>query len=202
MLFNSNIKENIIEGINSIINMNDSTWNNIDINIKLKLIHHYCNIFNKNINNYDFLSIPLKSIKPKKLIEFAGFNKKINNELFNEYRKSIIDFTKKFRIECHSLKYNTIINLENNYYLDLLNNYNLIVYNFLIKNYKNITAKNLFYKLSKKVCAKTREYFPRAFFKKIRRIILQNRTLKNIYIIYSGSGFNYIHMMISCLVDS
>ena len=88
MLLSANLQDNIINKISDIINTNDVVWNNLELNIKLKFIHHYCNYFvNDKNTNWNIISIPLKNIKPKKLIQFAGFNKQTNCSLFNEYNK-------------------------------------------------------------------------------------------------------------------
>ena len=104
LLLNHDIKNEIINSLNKIINIEDNSWNNLDLNLKLKVIHHYCNIFTKNnsINKnddrkIDNIYIPLKSLKPKKLIQYANFNKQYNKKLYNEYLDTIQSLTIEHR---------------------------------------------------------------------------------------------------------
>lgn len=143
-LLNSNIKNQIISSIKNIININESSWNELDKNLKTKIIHHYCNIFNnsndKNNIDWDIISIPLKSIKPKKFIQIYGINKNNHKKLFNDYldkiQKYTICFRNKFCIK--DKKYFIYSNLPKNEYNNILNNYNEILYNFITENKKNI----------------------------------------------------------------
>ena len=177
---NTNIKTIILNAIYDIINFNDDNWKNIDLNIKLKLIHHYCNFFkntnlqqnvffkntnlqqndffkntnlqqnkilqqNTNLQN-DFIYIPLKNIKPKKIIQFAGFNKQINNDLFEKYKKDILNYTREFRTNFNNKnnKIYTFNNLSKSVNDEILFEYNKINYLFLKNNLNNIDIKNLF----------------------------------------------------------
>lgn len=149
-LINSNIESKIIEGINSIINIQDIEWSGLDTNLKLKLIHHYCNcIFYKKVDNkiWNLISIPLKSSKPKKLIQAAGFSKLTNKNLFNNFQKLILDFTIEYRtkyVKNKSNIYYTYKNLPKNEQELLINSYNKIVYIFLINN-QHLIDVNIFY---------------------------------------------------------
>lgn len=143
-----NIKEKIIYNINEIINYQDQDWSNLDIDIKIKIIHNLCSQFKNNelknsFNN--FLNIPLKSIRPKKLIQICEINKKNNLDIFEEYKKSILNYTINFRNNYNSKKkYYSYSNISKDNYNEILNNYNFLVYNFLNINI-NIINHNLFF---------------------------------------------------------
>ena len=151
---NVELKNDIINKLNEIILINNDDWNNLDINIKIKLIHHYCNILNDNtkqIINYDEKRIPLKSLKPKKLIEYASFNKQTNKKMFIEYLDGIQKITNEFREKYKKKQvhytYNSISNIEYNRILSLYSKY---VYNFLYKYKSIIKVENLYNQLINK----------------------------------------------------
>lgn len=148
-LISSNIKSNIISKLNEIINIEDDpSWFNLDINLKLKIVHNLCNIIkNNNIITTDNnkLKIPLKNQRPKKIIQLCEINKQNNQILFNEYKENIL---------CENINFKQTYNSKNNFYSyanlskekydEILNNYNLHVYNFLQNNINYIDSKKLF----------------------------------------------------------
>ena len=79
---NVELKNDIINKLEEIISINNSTWIDLDTKIKIKLIHHYCNFICNNklsndICNNDIIRIPLKSLKPKNDENFEKFLKKL-----------------------------------------------------------------------------------------------------------------------------
>lgn len=148
-LINDSVKKKIIESMENILSIDDTNWNNLDLNIKLKIMHHYCNYFskkNKDIN-WNQIQIPLKSIKPKKLIQFVGINNNLNKQLFSQYNNQILEYTVEFRkkfIQKNKLNYN-FSSLSQNTYSTILQEYTKIIYDFLNKNInliKPITVYN------------------------------------------------------------
>jgi hypothetical protein len=158
---NSELKKDIINKLEEIIMINQNNWNNLDIKLKIKLIHHYCNFINtpkntilnnindkilerKNINN-DINIIPLKSIKPKKLIQYSCFNKQYNKKLYNEYLNNIKEVTFNFRnLFTKNKVYHTFNSLPKELYNEILNSYNKTICDFLIKNKNLIIVENLY----------------------------------------------------------
>ena len=57
MILNDNTKKDIFMKLNDIIksNIQDENWNNLDTQIKIKIIHHFCNFL--NISNVDSASL-------------------------------------------------------------------------------------------------------------------------------------------------
>lgn len=144
MIFiDSIIKEKIINGINEIINIQEPRWTQVDLDIKLKLIHHYCNFFT-NDNQIDLIKIPLKNIRPSKLIDFLNLNSK---DLYNKFKKEIQEYTVNFRNNYKKANHFTYNNLPNNEYQNILSNYNAIVYNFIKENSKNTNVDKLYLNL-------------------------------------------------------
>lgn len=166
MLLNDKIKKEILNKLNEIINIQDENWNKLEFQIKIKIIHHFCNFFcltpisamdgvnnSNNLNHNLFnssnnITIPLKSTKPKKIIEFMGINKNNNSNLFSEFNKSILDYTFTFRnvykVNESNRKYYTFNNLPKQNYYEILSSINHIVYNFISKN-KKIISTTKFY---------------------------------------------------------
>jgi hypothetical protein len=156
MCLSDNVKKEIISKlIDIIVGIKDNSWINIDNNIKIKIIHHFCNLINvnnpldtQNVNNSQLkIIIPLKSNKPKKIIEFSGINKNYNNVLFQDYNKKILNYTFDFRdkyLNCKNRIYYTFNNLPKKDYQSILDSYNSIVYDFIISSKKNIKT-NKFY---------------------------------------------------------
>ena len=143
------LKSTLIDKINDIINLDNDEWNNFNKNIKLKYIHRMCNMIETQDNNkLNELIIPLKSIKPKKLIQFCGYSKQNNNSIYNNFNQSILNYTFAFRrqyVNIKNKKYYTFSNLPKNEYSLILNDINSIVFNFMNKNKFNINnlIKNL-----------------------------------------------------------
>jgi hypothetical protein len=154
VLLDDNIKNQIIKNIDNIINIPDNNWNIIDLKMKIKYIHHMCNLFinGKNLDSKkNQLTIPLKSIKPKKLIHFCNFTKLINSDLFKDFCKKILNYTFDFRSKYVKITKRTYFNYKNLpliEYNTILNEYNQIVYIFLKQNFNNINITNLFNNLT------------------------------------------------------
>lgn len=145
------LKNKISSIINDILLIEDNNWINMDLNIKFKYIHHLCSCIEKNIKNIDtninLLSIPLKTIKPKKLIQLCNFNKQNNKQLYNEYLKNILDYTFVFRKKYILVKkriYYNFVNLPLIEYNTILSEYNYIIYLFLKNNINKINIAKLF----------------------------------------------------------
>lgn len=136
------LKNTLIDKINDIINLNNDEWNNFNKNIKLKYIHRLCNMIETQDNNkLNELTIPLKSIKPKKLIQFCGYSKNNNNSIYYDFNQSILNYTFSFRqqyVNIKNKKYYTFSNLPKNEYTLILNDINNIVFCFMNKNKFNI----------------------------------------------------------------
>lgn len=158
-LISTDVKEQIINNLNNILNIQDSSWNNLDPDIKIKIIHNLCSLLKKNTtdllkkNTTDLLNddhnntinIPLKNLRPKKLIQFCGMNKQSNTIVFDEFRKNIINVNKEFRNNYNSSNNNYCFgNLSKNKYENLLNSYNYNIYVFLVSNINIINSKNLY----------------------------------------------------------
>jgi len=128
----------IMSEISKLISMNISDWNIISIENKIKILHNMCKnyICNKNDKTVIF---SLKSLKPKKLIQYCNFSNLNNKIYYNEFKKNILDYTFEFRSKYVDKKkrvYYTYNNLSSTDYNKIITDYNNIVYNFLIK-YQN-----------------------------------------------------------------
>jgi hypothetical protein len=155
MFLNENIKIEIFKKLTDIINIKDEKWNSLDQVIKIKIIHHFCNFISKiddsgkKLFDFNTITIPLKSNKPKKIIEFSGINKNFNFKLFQEFNNTILDYTFQFRnkynVNSKNKIYYTYNNLPKNDYYQILNSINSIVYNFITK-YKKYININKFYR--------------------------------------------------------
>ena len=97
ILLSNDIKEKIINCLNDIINIKDNKWSILNNDIKIKIIHHLCGSINNNINSNNNIKIPLKNLRPKKIIQYCEINKQLNTCLFNDYKKLIIESNKEFR---------------------------------------------------------------------------------------------------------
>ena len=147
VLLDDNVKNQIINQIDNIINISDISWNAFDLKMKLKYIHHLCGCFINTEKQNDVLTIPLKSIKPKKLINFCNFTKSNNADLFKEYNLKALEYTFDFRTKYVKLTKRTYYNYKNLpqiEYTSILNQYNLLVYLFLRENFNKINITNLF----------------------------------------------------------
>ena len=148
-LISLDIKQKIIDNLNNILNLQDSTWTNLDTGIKLKVVHNLCNTLNQqtDITNTK-ITIPLKNLRPKKIIQLCGINKQSNSIIYDDYRKKLIEINKDFRNNYNSSNKNyCFANLSKSKYDELLNNFNNNFYIFLTSNIKTINCKLFFYNL-------------------------------------------------------
>jgi hypothetical protein len=145
-LITSNIKEKIISNLNNIINFKDDGWNSLDTEIKIKIIHNLCNLLKTNSpTDSTSINIPLKHLRPKKLIQFCGINNQTNSEIYNEFRKNIINVNREFRTNYNSSNKNyCFANLSKTKYDLILYNYNYNIYHFLLTNIDKINYKHFY----------------------------------------------------------
>lgn len=140
----------IINSINvklhEIISINDNNWNKLTLNEKCKIIHNCTGNLLKPTNNI----IPLKSIKPKKLILFSGFHNKSN--VYKEFWEKNLLYTRQFRNFANTKKYVSFNTLPKHEYNRILNEINYFMYEILSisKNeidmrllYNNIMGNNI-----------------------------------------------------------
>lgn len=136
----------IMSEISKLINMNISDWNIISIENKIKILHNMCK--NYICNNHDKgVIFSLKSLKPKKLIQYCNFSNLSNKIYYNEFKKNILDYTFEFRsiyVDKKKRTYYTYNNLSSIDYNKIITDYNKIVYNFLIKYQKHINFDFLY----------------------------------------------------------
>ena len=132
--------------ISKLISMNISDWNIISIENKIKILHNMCK--NYICNNHDKgVIFSLKSLKPKKLIQYCNFSNLSNKIYYNEFKKNILDYTFEFRsiyVDKKKRTYYTYNNLSSIDYNKIITDYNKIVYNFLIKYQKHINLDFLY----------------------------------------------------------
>ena len=136
----------IMSEIGKLINMNINDWNMVSIENKIKILHNMCKnyICDKNDKKVIF---SLKSLKPKKLIQYCNFSNLNNKIYYNEFKKNILDYTFEFRSKYVDKKkrvYYTYNNLSSTDYNKIITDYNNIVYNFLIKYYNHINFDFLY----------------------------------------------------------
>jgi hypothetical protein len=147
-LINNNVKKIILNSLENILNISDESWTKLESNIKLKIIHHYCNYFSKKIKdiNWDSIHIPLKSLKPKKLIQLLGFNNNYNKTQFTDFNEQILKYTFEFREQYNQKdKKNYVLSsLAKDIYNSLLNKYTKIIYDFINQNIKCINPINIY----------------------------------------------------------
>ena len=144
MVLMDDFKEIIIEKLNNILNLDYEKWNILDKKIKLKYIHRLCNFLenDENVDKRDNITIPLKSIKPKKLIQYCGYSNQYNKETYIQFNKLILNYTNDFRnkyINISKKKYYTFNNLPKEEHNLILNELNEIVCCFIKKNKINIS---------------------------------------------------------------
>ena len=138
----------IMSEINKIITMNISDWNIISIENKIKILHNMCKNYksDKSDRNKGVI-FSLKSLKPKKLIQYCNFSNLYNKIYYNEFKKNILDYTFEFRSKYVDKKkrvYYTYNNLSTIDYNKIIIDYNKIVYNFLVKYQKYINFDLLY----------------------------------------------------------
>lgn len=147
-----NLKDKIIHNIQNILCIQDPIWTNLNNNLKIKIIHHLCNHLNDNTDNKNLTSlfkIPLKNLRPKKIIQFCEFNKQINTNIFNEFKNKILEYNFEFRkIYNKKNKHYNFNNISKNNYDEILNKYNFIIYDFFLKNINSINCYKLFFNLT------------------------------------------------------
>lgn len=142
VLIENEFKNTLVKKINEILNLENDNWRNLDKKIKLKYIHRMCSYLeNENIENLECITIPLKSIKPKKMIQYCGISNSNNKNLYLQFNNLVLDYTKDFRnkyINVPKRKFYTYNTLTKEDYNNILNEYNKIIYSFMNKNKINI----------------------------------------------------------------
>jgi len=137
------ITESIIDYINvklnEIIHYENNDWLNLTLNEKCKIIHHCTANLHKNNKE---LEIPLKSLKPKKIILLCGFNKK--TLAYKKYWQTMLNYTRIFRETINTDIYKRFQHLSNYEYNKILNDINTIIYE-IIKNNMNEVKPIFFY---------------------------------------------------------
>jgi hypothetical protein len=138
VLIDNDFKDILVNKINGILELDDEHWNNLDKKMKLKYIHRLCNYLEDNkIEKLETITIPLKSIKPKKLIQYCGISNQYNKDLYLQFNKTILDYTYNFRnkyLKLQKRQYYTYTSLPKEEYNQILNDYNKIIYTFMNKN--------------------------------------------------------------------
>jgi DNA-binding Xre family transcriptional regulator len=98
VLIDETLKKTLVDKINEILDLNDSQWNTLDRKMKFKYIHRLCSFLEtENLDFFSSITIPLKSIKPKKLIQHCGISKTANSNLYSQFNNLILEYTKNFR---------------------------------------------------------------------------------------------------------
>ena len=99
---NSELKKDIINKLEEIIMINQNSWNNLDIKLKIKLIHHYCNFINTQVSEdrtiNTILNNPNKKISERKislgkkrdLLEEIGYLAHLSFTLYPEINLTLI----------------------------------------------------------------------------------------------------------------
>lgn len=141
----------IYDKLQSIVNLDISDWYIISKDIRIKILHNFLSfiLFN-TFSLCNTLNIPIKSIKPKKLIMFCNMNKQKNMNIFTKYQKEVLAYTIKFRDKyknCKDRVYYTFNELPQEDYNNILGDYNDIVYNTINENTGLIDIKNLYIRL-------------------------------------------------------
>ena len=144
-------KEIIFDKLQSIFNLDISDWCIISKDIRIKILHNFLSFILFNTFSFsNVLNIPIKSIKPKKLVMFCNMNKQKNINIFSQYQKEVLDYTNKFRDKyknCKDSVYYTFNELPKEDYNNILGEYNDIVYNTINENIGLIDIKNLYIRL-------------------------------------------------------
>lgn len=138
VLIDNLFKDVLVNKLNDLLELDDDNWNKLDKKIKLKYIHRLCNYLeDNNIEKIEVINIPLKSIKPKKLIQYCGVSNSNNKNLYLQFGKLILDYTNGFRskyVKIPKRQYHTYNNLPREEYNQILNDYNEIIFMFMNKN--------------------------------------------------------------------
>ena len=118
---NENIQKIVFEKLEEIIEIPE--WN-MSLELKIKILHNFCNkLLTKDINKP--IEVALKSLKPKKLMQVIGFNKKTDE--FKKFQKDMINYTFEFREKYKNIYYN-FLNLKNTDRQKILIDINKIVF--------------------------------------------------------------------------
>jgi hypothetical protein len=141
----------IFDKLQSIVNLDISDWYLINKDIRIKILHNFLSFILFNTFSFNnVLNIPIKSIKPKKLVMFCNMNKQKNVNIFNKYNKEVLAYTNKFRDKyknCKDRVFYTFDELPKEDYNNILEGYNDIVYNTINENSSLIDIKNLYIRL-------------------------------------------------------
>lgn len=144
-------KEIIFDKLQSIFNLDISDWCIISKDIRIKILHNFLSFILFNTFSFsNVLNIPIKSIKPKKLVMFCNMNKQKNINIFSQYQKEVLDYTNKFRDKyknCKDRVYYTFNELPKDDYNNILEGYNDIIYKTINENSGLIDIKNLYIRL-------------------------------------------------------
>ena len=145
VLIDNTFKKVLVDKINEILNLDNEEWRKLDKKLKLKYVHRFCSYLeNDKIDNFESISIPLKSIKPKKMIQYCGISNLNNKDLYLQFNNLVLDYTRNFRnkyINVSKRQFYTYNSLIKQDYNNILNEYNKIIYTFINKN--KIDIKNL-----------------------------------------------------------
>ena len=148
MLLSLELIETINNKLTNIINLEFSEWSGLDKDLKIKILHNLCSKLRKNPPVVQKeLKLSLKSIKPKKLLQYCGFSKSNYKDKYDIFLKKILDYTFEYRekyINLKKRKYFTFSNLPKEEYIQIINDYNDIVFNFLNENLNKIKKVNLY----------------------------------------------------------
>jgi len=157
-MLDTNTDEFIKNKLTDIINYTGDEWIILDNNIKIKILHNYCNNYLKKRIDCG-IKIPLKSLKPKKIIQLCNFSKEYNKELYKSYLDSVLEYTFIFRDKYKNCKDRKIFNYEHLSVIDrdnILCDLNKLVYEMLNNNKNNINTmllyNNLLLNNKDKVC--------------------------------------------------
>ena len=138
VLIDNDFKDILVNKINGILDLDDEHWKNLDKKIKLKYIHRLCNYLEDNkIEKLETITIPLKSIKPKKIIQYCGISNQTNKNLYLQFNKTILDYIYNFRnkyVKIQKRQHYNYTSLTREDYNQILNDYNEITYTFMNKN--------------------------------------------------------------------
>ncbi len=148
---NDKTKGLIFDKLQSIVNLDISDWCIISKDIRIKILHNFLSFILFNTFSFsNVLNIPIKSIKPKKLIIFCNMNKQKNINFFTQYQKEVLAYTNIFRDKyknCKDRVYYTFNDLPKEDYNNILREYNDIVFNKINENVNLVDIKNLYIKL-------------------------------------------------------
>ncbi len=139
-------KKLIYDGLGSIMNLDALDWNILNNDIKIKILHNFLGffLFNTLFTNSS-LNIPIKSLKPKKLIMYCNFNKKNNLTIFNTFNKNILNYTNNFRNDFIKNKiFYSFSSMPLDTFNKIIEDYNTIVYNTIIDNLNFINVDLLY----------------------------------------------------------